>query len=540
MNFGLFCYICKIYLQHTMKKLTLLLIVLFGCCQAQAQTLQDLQNGYNKYARLLYYINNNYVDTANIKKLVEKAMVTTLQNLDPHSTYLSAEEVKAANEPLEGSFDGIGVEFNILNDTLTIVGAISGGPSEKVGIIAGDRILSVNKENIAGIGLKNDQVMKLLRGPKGTSVELGILRKGTKTPITFVVVRDKIPIFSLDAAYEIKPGMVYIRLNKFAVTTMDEINTAVAKFKRKPTAMILDLRGNSGGVLQASIELADQFFDKGKLLLYTEGSHWRKTMDISTGNGFFKTGKLAVLIDEGSASASEIVTGAIQDWDRGIVIGRRSYGKGLVQQLMPLPDGSQVRLTVARYHTPTGRVIQRPYDAGHLDKYYADLYKRYTDGEVYNQDSIKFPDSLKYYTLKEKRVVYGGGGIMPDVFMPMDTSYYSTYYSKMLRTGILNQFSLRSMDQHRDKLKKQYSTFDKFDKQFEVSDVLFEELLTYAEEQKLPRDADGIKISGNNMRTTFKAYIARVLWGTSEYFQVVNKRDDKIFIKTVELLDKKD
>ncbi len=516
---------------------TLITILLLCAVQLPAQNLSALQEGYSKYGRLLYYINNNYVDTANIRKIVDKAIISTLQGLDPHSTYLTAEELKAANEPLEGSFDGIGVEFNILNDTLTVVSALSGGPSERVGIMAGDRILKVNGENIAGVGLKNDRVMKLLRGPKGTKVDLEIARKNVKELLQFVVVRNKIPIFSVDAVYEVKPGMVYVRLNKFAVTTMEEIRTGLSKIKTKPTSMILDLRGNSGGVLQTSIMLADQFFDAGKLLLYTEGVHWTKTLDISTGDGFFKTGKLAVLIDEGSASASEIVTGAIQDWDRGIVIGRRSYGKGLVQQLMPLPDGSQIRLTVARYHTPTGRVIQRPYDAEHIEKYYTEIYKRYSNGEIYTQDSIKFPDSLKFQTLVNKRVVYGGGGIMPDVFMPLDTSYYSDYYSKMLRTGILNQFSLRYMDEHRNTLKKQYPAFEAFDNKFEITDALFEELLSYAETQQLPRDEEGIKISGENMRTTLKAYIARILWDTNEYFQVVNKRDDKVFLKAVELLD---
>ncbi len=523
-----------------MKKILPLFIFLLCLTPLAAQDLHALQEGYSKYGRLLYYINSHYVDTANIHKLVEKAVVATLQHLDPHSIYLSAEEVKAANEPLEGSFDGIGVEFNILNDTLTVVSALSGGPSEQVGIKAGDRIVRVNEENIAGVGLKNERVLKLLRGPKGSTVNIAIIRQGVNEALHFLVVRDKIPIHSLDAAYEVKPGMVYIRLNKFAITTMDELYTALRKFKRKPAALILDLRGNSGGILQTAIELADQFFDAGKLMVYTEGAHWTKTMEISTGEGLLKACRLAVLIDEGSASASEIVSGAIQDWDRGVVIGRRSYGKGLVQQLLPLNDGSQIRLTVARYHTPTGRVIQRPYDAGHIEKYYTEIYKRYTDGEIYSQDSIRFPDSLKFQTLKERRVVYGGGGIMPDVFMPLDTTYYSAYYSKMLRLGILNQFSIRYMDNHRERLQRQYKQFTDFDKQFEIDAALFEELLAYAESQQLPRDEEGIKTSGENIRLILKAYIARILWGSNEYFEVVNKRDDKAFLKAIELLEKKD
>jgi carboxyl-terminal processing protease len=475
------------------------------------------------------------VDTAQIHKLVEKAVVNTLRNLDPHSIYLSAEDVKAANEPLEGNFEGIGVEFDILFDTLTVVSPIAGGPSEMAGIKAGDRIVSVDGKDIAGIGLKNNDVYKMLRGPKGTVVDLKIARKGVAEVLQFQVIRDKIPIFSLDAAYEVAPGLVYLRLNRFSMTSLQEIKDAMAKFKKKPSRMILDLRDNSGGVLQASIDLADQFFDKGYLLVYNEGLHWPKTMEISTDEGFFKEGKLAVLIDEGSASASEIVAGAIQDWDRGTLIGRRSFGKGLVQQLMPLPDGSQIRLTVARYHTPTGRAIQRPYDADHIEKYYDDLYKRYSNGEIYSRDSIHFPDSLKYYTLKEKRLVYGGGGIMPDVFMPLDTSHYSVYYSKLVRMGLFRQFVLQYMDENRADLKKQYKKFADFDGKYEVSEALMESLFSYAESQKLPRNNDDIAISAPEMRTLFKAYIARNLWGTSAYFEIVNKHD-KAFQKAVELL----
>ena len=516
------------------KKFT---ICLYCICHIvlQAQTSQDLQKGYEKYGRLLYYINSHYVDTANIHKLVEKAIVNTLRNLDPHSVYLSADDVKAANEPLEGNFEGVGVEFNILFDTLTVVNPIAGGPSEMVGIKVGDRIVTVDGKNIAGVGLKNNDVFKMLRGPKGTLVNLEIMRKGVEGALQFQVIRDKIPIFSLDAAYEVKPGLVYLRLSRFSMTSIQEIKDAMAKFKKKPSKMILDLRDNAGGVLQTSIDLADQFFGKGYLLVYNEGLHWPKTMEISTDEGIFKEGKLAVLIDERSASASEIVAGAIQDWDRGILIGRRSFGKGLVQQLLPLTDGSQIRLTVARYHTPTGRAIQRPYDAGHIEKYYDDLYKRYSNGEIYSKDSIHFPDSLKYYTLKEKRLVYGGGGIMPDVFMPLDTTYYSVYYSRMGHMGLLYQFVLHYMDENYATLKKQYPKFADFEKKYEVDEALFESLLSYAESQKLPRNNDDIAVSAPEIKLILKAYIARNLWSTNEYFEIRNKHD-KVFQKAVELL----
>ncbi|MDR0296244.1 MAG: PDZ domain-containing protein, partial [Prevotellaceae bacterium] len=343
-----------------MKKFILITISFFCIIRLSAQPdYQVLQEEHTKLGRLLYAISNQYVDTVTLHKFVEKMVVNTLQQLDPHSTYISAEDVDASNEPFQGSFDGIGVEFNILNDTLIVINAVSGGPSELVGIRSGDRIIKVGEENIAGVGLKNQHAFKLLRGPKGTKVELGIQRKDVKELLIFVVTRDKIPIHSVDVLYEISPGIVFVRLNKFAVTSVEEVRSGLAKLKNKPKAMILDLRSNSGGVLPVAIDLADQFFEADKLLLYNEGANWRQAPDMSTGNGFFKEGKLAILIDEYSASASEIVSGAVQDWDRGVIIGRRSFGKGLVQQSVPLPDGSLIRLTVARYHTPTGRAIQR-------------------------------------------------------------------------------------------------------------------------------------------------------------------------------------
>jgi len=522
-----------------MKKytcLTLLLSLLVLTTQAQ-HISPDVQTAYTKYARLLMYISSYYVDTTNIAKLTDKAIINTLQNLDPHSTYLTADEVKAANEPLEGNFEGIGVEFSILNDTLTVAAPIVGGPSESVGIRAGDRIVKVDDKHIAGIGLTNDQVFKLLRGPKGTKVLLTILRKNISDSLVFTVVRDKIPIHSLEAAYEAQPGLAYIRLGRFSLTSLNEIKTALAKFKTTPTAMILDLRGNSGGVLKTSIDLSEQFLPEGALLVYNEGEHFPKTMEIAGKDGFFKKGKLVLLIDEGSASASEIVSGAIQDWDRGILIGRRTFGKGLVQQLMPLTDGSQIRLTVARYHTPTGRVIQRPYDAGKIDKYYADLYKRYSNGEVYSRDSIHFPDSLKYHTLKNQRIVYGGGGIMPDIFMPVDTTSYSEYYRRLNRAGLLSQFVTSHVDKERDNLKSAYKTFADFDKKYSVSDKLFEEFVAYAETQKVPRDEKGLERSGSDIRLQLKALLARSLWSTSEYFETVNKNRDKEFQKAVEVIN---
>jgi carboxyl-terminal processing protease len=521
-----------------MKKIIYLSFALLLSLPVAAQTNPEVSESYQKFARLLLYIDGHYVDSAGVNKLTEKAIISTLRNLDPHSTYLNADEFKASNEPLEGNFEGVGIEFNILNDTLTVVSPISGGPSQAVGVRAGDRIIAVDNENIAGIGLQNARVLKLLRGAKGTKVALTIVRKGAPQPLHFTVVRDKIPIHSVDAAYEVQPGMAYIRLGRFSLTTMDEMKDALKKkFKKAPTSMILDLRDNSGGVFKTSVELCNQFFDADRLLVYTEGLRYPKTLELSGADGFFKTGRLVVLLDEGSASASEIVAGCIQDWDRGILIGRRSYGKGLVQQLLPFADGSQIRLTVARYHTPTGRVIQRPYNAGETDKYYAELYRRALRGELYSRDSIHFPDSLKYYTLAKQRTVYGGGGIMPDIFMPHDTTAYSEYYARISRAGHFNQFVMEYVDSQRSRLEQKYKTFAAFDEQFHISGELFEQFLAYAEKQGIARDPKGLEISGDEMRLQLKALLARTLWGVSEYYEVYNKRFDKEFIKAVEVLN---
>lgn len=523
-----------------MRKIALLLAGILLGFVAYPQNNNDVGESYYKFARLLGYIDKQYVDTVNIPKLTEKAIIEVLKNLDPHSTYISKENFNTANEQIQGNFEGVGVEFNILNDTLIVVSPVSGGPSERVGIQAGDKIIAIDGKTVAGVGIKNEEIFKQLRGAKGTVVNLTIQRSSVKEPLHFKVTRDKIPIYSVDAAYEVRPGVAYIKLNRFANTSMKEITDSFSKFKPKPEALILDLRGNSGGVLGVSIQLADQFLDKNKTIVYTEGEHLPKMVEYSTSKGIYKEGKLVVLVDEGSASASEIVSGALQDWDRAILIGRRTFGKGLVQQQLALGDGSYIRLTIARYHTPTGRVIQSPYVSGKVDKYYENIMKRSTRGEYYSKDSIQFPDSLVYKTLVKGRDVYGGGGIMPDIFVPYDTTSYTPYYGKMMRTGILNRFVLSYLDGNRKHMLKKYKSFEKFDKEFIVTDGIIEQLLSFAEKEKLERDDEAVKISGSDMRIMIKALIARDLWTSNEYFRVVNALRDDDFSKALDVIDRWD
>jgi carboxyl-terminal processing protease len=476
------------------------------------------------------------VDSINVDDLIDEAIIGVLKNLDPHSVYISKEDVKAMNEPLEGNFEGIGIEFNILNDTLMVVNPIPGGPSERVGIIAGDRIILVDGKNIAGVGLKNNDVLKILRGDKGTKVFVQVLRKGSNEKLEFTITRDKIPIHSLDAAYMVDSRIGYIKLNRFALTTEDEFLEALAKLKNeKMRDLILDLRGNGGGFLNAAVALSDHFLSDGKLIVYTEGRNSPRSDFLSTQNGQFNNGRLIILLDEGSASASEIVAGAVQDWDRGLIIGRRSFGKGLVQNQLGLPDGSMIRLTVARYHTPTGRVIQKPYDFGEKEKYFNDFTTRYQKGELFNQDSISLPDSLKFYTLQNKKLVYGGGGIMPDFFVPIDTSFYSNYYGRLVRRGIINQFVLSYIDENRESLKTSYPTFDKYNRNFNIDKKILDKLIQFAEKQGLDPDADGLETSSEEIRTQLKGLIAQNLFSTNYYFQVINQ-NNMALQKAVEVL----
>lgn len=524
-----------------MKKKLLLILIAFTAFTSVRLSAQgeDLNKLVNKYGQLLFYINNYYLDTLNNEKLTDEAIKRVLLQLDPHSSYISAKDVKAMNEPLEGNFEGVGVEFAIIRDTLTVSSTISGGPSERVGVRAGDKIVAIDGENVASAGLTNEKVFKYLRGSKGSKVNLTIQRRGAAEKLIFEVTRDRIPINSVDAAYEAAPGVVYIKLSRFASNSSQEIINSIMELNiGHIKGFILDLRGNSGGFLGTALEISNFFLEAGQTIVYTEGMRIPQMTEKAKGSGFFKKGALAVLVDENSASASEIVAGAVQDWDRGVILGRRSFGKGLVQQMLPLNDGSQLRLTVARYHTPSGRVIQSPYEAGSTDKYYKDFLGRYNRGESFNRDSIHFPDSLKYKTLLKGRTVYGGGGIMPDIFIPADTTYYSEYYANLVRKNIISDFMNNFSDINRSELKNSYPTFTSFEKEFKVDDKMMEELTGFAKNRGLEFNDKEFARSQSEILTLIKALAARTIFGTTGYFRVVNNSNDPVFQKALEVVTK--
>ncbi|MBO4444590.1 MAG: S41 family peptidase [Bacteroidaceae bacterium] len=472
-------------------------------------------------------ISNLYVEDINEEKVIEAGIKAMLKELDPHSVYNNAEEVKKMNEPLQGNFEGIGVQFNIADDTLLVIQTISGGPSQRVGIYAGDRIISVNDTAIAGVKMDRNEIMKRLRGPKGTKVNLGVVRRGIKEPLSFVVVRDKIPVNTLEAAYMITPQIGYIRLGSFGQTSHKEVTEAIDKLKKQGMEdLIFDLEDNGGGLLQAAVEIANEFLRPGQLIVYTQGRRVPRQEYAAAGRGKFQEGRLVVLINEYSASASEIVTGAVQDWDRAYVVGRRSFGKGLVQRPIMLPDDSMIRLTVAHYYTPSGRCVQKPYDK--TVDYSKDIINRYNNGELTSADSIHFPDSLRFTTKLLGRTVYGGGGIMPDCFVPIDTITYTKYHRELVAKGAVNSANVSLIDKNRKAWEKAYPTFDKFKKDFDITDDMLQVLLKKAEEAKVPFDQEQYDASLPLIRLQLKALVARDLWNTSEYFEIINDNNDAL------------
>lgn len=495
-----------------------------------------MSSGTRKLATTMTLIEKMYVDSINDVKIADDAIVAILKELDPHSSYMDAETVAEMNEPLEGNFDGIGISFNMMADTLYIIETVADGPSERVGLMPGDRIISVNDTVIAGVKMSNREIMKRLRGPKGTKVGVDVLRRGVKEPLQFLITRAKIPIYSLDASYMVNDKTGYIRLSRFGATTLSEFREALEKLKAAGLQnLMLDLQSNGGGYLNAATELADEFLGKDKLLVYMEGKNQPRSNDYSTETGMFEKGKLVILVDEGSASASEIVSGAVQDWDRGVIVGRRTFGKGLVQRQFPLPDGSMIRLTVARYYTPTGRSIQKPYINGDQDSYNKDLIERYNRGEMMNADSIHFPDSLRYKTLVNDRIVYGGGGIMPDYFVPMDTTYYTNYSGKLNAMGILYRQALNVVDSERKELLKKYQDADSFRMNYEVSDELLSNMVDMATKDSIEYNEEQFDKSKPFFKKRIKSYIARDLYNLGASFKIINDEND-IFKRGLEII----
>ena len=508
---------------------------------SQSVKAQQLNFGYNSPMRKMVLaemaITNLYVDSVDEKKLAEDGIRGMIEQLDPHSSYSTAKETKEMNEPLQGSFEGIGVQFNMVKDTLLVIQPVVNGPSERVGILAGDRIVSVNDTAIAGVKMSKEDIMKRLRGAKGSKVRLGIVRRGIAGILKFTVVRDKIPVKTLDAAYMIRPHVGYIRIGSFGVTTYNEFMKAVETLKASGMKdLILDLQENGGGYLMAAVQIANEFLHNSDLIVYTQGRKVPRQDYCADGSGRLLDGKVFVLINEYTASAAEIVTGAIQDQDRGTVVGRRSFGKGLVQRPIDLPDGSMIRLTIAHYFTPSGRCIQKPYKKGDAIDYAMDIEKRFEHGELYSADSIHFADSLKYYTLRKHRVVYGGGGIMPDVFVPLDTTQYTKFLRQMAARSYIINANLKYIDVNRKQLKKQFATFNDFNAHFEVPQSLIDDVVQAAEKDKIkPKDQQELQATLPQLRRQLKALIARDLWDMSEYFQVINETNP-IVVKAVGLL----
>lgn len=482
-------------------------------------------------------IENFYVDSVNSEKVTEEAIKAMLHTLDPHSLYSDRDETKELTTPLNANFSGIGVQFNMLNDTLYILQTISGGPSEKVGILAGDRILAAGDSIISGVKRKNSSVINILRGPKGSEVDLKIMRKNVAEPIYFRVKRDDIPVYSIDASFMINDSTGFIRITRFSESTGKEMAEALKKLKAEGMRnLIIDLEGNGGGYLNAAVDVASQFLQNGDNVVSTRSVYRnrRSSMDAS-GNPLMPEGRIVVMVDQFSASASEILSGALQDHDRGVVVGRRTFGKGLVQQPFPLPDGSMVRLTVSRYYTPSGRLIQKPYTNGESDAYEMDLVNRIKSGELSSADSVHFDESLKTYTLKHRRPVYGGGGIMPDCFVAIDTTYYSPYYRNMVAKGVINNFAITYVDNHRKELKKQYGSEQDFIDNFGITEEMLQELVKLGEQNGVTFSEEEFNKSKNYMATVLKGLIARDIFNNGSYYHVTNDLNP-IYIRALDII----
>ena len=491
---------------------------------------EDDARQFQKLAQVFRYLSGLYVDEVEMKPVVEGAITGMLEELDPHSAYIGAEEMKGVQESFDGEFSGIGVEFNVLRDTVIVVNTIAGGPAERVGVRANDRIVRI--DTLDAVGMSRTDVPKHLRGKTGTKVGIDVVRHGTPGRLHFVIVRDKIPLNTVDASYLAGEGIGYIKVNRFGRTTMDEFTEAYRKLGR-PEGLILDLRGNGGGLLEQAIGMAGFFLPRGAVIVSTEGRAVPASSFRAQTNGEDLKGRLVVLIDESSASASEIVAGAVQDWDRGVVVGRPSFGKGLVQRQIGLSDGSAVRITVARYHTPSGRVIQRPYEKGKRREYYLDHLRRYDDAARDSLDAA----APAYRTLRTGRTVYGGGGIRPDILVEADTAGFSNYYGELIRRGIVADFVGDWLDGSRDSLSRRYASFEAFDAGYTPSDEVLERLTALGESRGVKFDAEGFAVSEPLVRMQLKALAAQRLFGTGAYFRVINPAPSPAYARAVAILE---
>ena len=521
--------------KHMLRRRSMMLIFLtliayhFSLLTSTSQVRLDF--GSNSPLRKLQIaesaVNSLYVDKLDEQALVEDAIRGLLKNLDPHSTYTTAKETKQMNEPLSGSFEGIGVQFNMVDDTLLVIQPTLGGPSEKAGILAGDRIVSVNDTAIAGVKMSREEIMKRLRGKKGTKVQMGVVRRGIRDRLSFTVTRDKIPVHTVDAVYMIRPGIGYIRVGSFGATTYDEFIEGVQKLKGEGMKdIIIDLQENGGGYLQTAVRIVNEFLHRDDLVVYTEGRAVPRQEFKADGNGKMVDGRVVVLINEYSASAAEILAGAIQDQDRGQIVGRRSFGKGLVQRPIEFSDGSMIRLTVAHYYTPSGRCIQKPYEKGENKEYAEDIERRFKHGELYSADSIHFADSLRFETLRLHRPVYGGGGIMPDFFVPLDTTQFTSFHRNLMAKNFVVNTNLKYMDKHGKQLRREYKTFDDFNRRYEIPQSVIDKMLAEAAEQNVkPKDDDELAKTLPRLRMQLKALVARDIWTMTEYFRITNEQN---------------
>lgn len=523
-----------------MKKLFLLLLAVMPLT-APAQWLRTrplddaTKSQLQKFDNFYMLLSNTYIDSIPDRQLIEKAIKGVLAELDPHSVYLSTEELKQSNEQFQGNFGGIGIEFNILKDTLIIVNTVAGGPSDKVGILPNDKIVAI--DGVSSIGISREEAPRKLRGPKGTPVVLTIVRHGAPEPLEFRIIRDDIPITTIDASYNVNQNIGYVRVNKFAQNTMDEFRQSVRNMG-PVESLILDLRGNGGGFLHMAIDMSNYFLNRNDLIVSTEGMRVPSQEYRATRNGEFHDGKVVVLIDELSASASEIVAGAMQDWDRAVIVGRRSFGKGLVQQQFPLQDSSAVRITIARYLTPTGRAIQRPFEMGHSEEYYQRFAERVSDASNDAGGANALNETAeKYKTLRLGKTVYGGGGIYPDYYVPADTTGYSDYLAQLLRMGVFNEFIASYLERNRTRLEALYPDFESFNREFTVGGDIIGEFTALGETRGVAMDAEGLAISDGFIRTQLKGMIAGQLWGTSAFYEFINAARDPIFHKALEVLE---